>query len=205
MNHLAHALLSGDDEDRVLGGLLGDFLRGAVPPTLRPGVQAGLRLHRAIDGYTDRDPVLAALRQRFVPPWRRYAGIIVDVWFDHLLARDFARWSAQPLGPFSRALQALLQRHAAELPPGLQRFAAYMQRHGLPAAYADRGVLAPVFAGLSTRLSRANPLADALRETARLEADLDAAFADFFPRLVRFAADWCADTAPEARQGTAAT
>ena len=188
MNHLAHALLSGDDEDRVLGGLLGDFLRGAVPPTLRSGVQAGLRLHRAIDGYTDRDPVLAALRQRFAPPWRRYAGIIVDVWFDYLLARDFSRWSAQPLTAYSADLHDLLRRHEHELPERLQRFAAYMRAHDLPTAYADRAVLARVFAGLSTRLSRANPLAEALQETARLERELSAAFDAFFPPLVAFAA-----------------
>ncbi len=204
MNHLAHALLAGDDEDRVLGGLLGDFLRGAVPTTLRPGVQDGLRLHRAIDAYTDRHPVLAALRPRFQAPWRRYAGIILDVWFDHLLARDFTRWSAQPLPAYAAVLQALLQRRAAELPPALQRFAAYMRRHDLPAAYADRDVLAQVFAGLSTRLSRTNPLADALHETARLEPELGAAFAEFFPQLLQFAAAWRAATAPEARRGTAA-
>jgi acyl carrier protein phosphodiesterase len=200
MNHLAHALLSGPDPDWVLGGMLGDFVHGGVPATLRPGVQAGLRLHRAIDVYTDAHPRVVALRAEFSPPLRRYAGIVVDVWFDHLLARDFADWSRTPLTEFSRALRTLLRRHAAELPVELQRFAAYMERAHLPQAYRDPATLAQVFAGLSARLRRANPLAGALQETRRLEAPLAAAFAAFFPDLRAYAEAWRAQhAAPETR------
>lgn len=186
MNHLAHALLSGDDPDRILGGMLGDFVHGGIPAQLRPGVQAGLRLHRAIDVFTDAHPVVVALRAQFQPPYRRFAGIIIDVWFDHLLARDFARWSDVSLAVFSADLNALLAHHASELPDGLRRFAAYMRSHDLPRAYADRAVLARVFAGMSARFSRVNPLASALQETTPIESELAAAFNTFFPQLVHY-------------------
>jgi acyl carrier protein phosphodiesterase len=187
MNHLAHALLSGDDTDRILGGMLGDFVHGRIPAELRPGVQAGLRLHRAIDVFTDDHPVVVALRAQFQAPYRRFAGIIIDVWFDHLLARDFASWSAVSLAVFSERLNTLLELHAAELPDALRRFAAYMRAHDLPRAYAERTVLARVFAGMSARFSRANPLASALQETARIEDALASAFSAFFPELLRYA------------------
>jgi acyl carrier protein phosphodiesterase len=187
MNHLAHALLAGDDPDYVLGGMLGDFVHGPVPTSLRPGVQAGLRLHRAIDVYTDSHPAVVALRQHFQPPYRRYAGIVIDVWFDHLLARDFARWCDQPLAVFSQALRDLLARHASELPEDLLRFSVYMERYDLPLAYRERPTIARVLSGISHRLSRTNPLATSIEEAERLEIELITAFDAFFPELQHFA------------------
>jgi len=187
MNHLAHALLAGNDPDYVLGGMLGDFVHGPVPTSWRPGVQAGLRLHRAIDVYTDSHPVVVALRNHFQPPYRRYAGIVIDVWFDHLLARDFGRWCAQPLPAFSQALRELLAQHGNELPEDLLRFSLYMERFDLPLAYRERATIARVLGGISNRLSRANPLATAIEEAQRLETELAAAFEGFFPELLRFA------------------
>lgn len=189
MNHLAHALLSGRDTDVVLGGWLGDFLRGTPDPALPTGVRNGIALHRAIDTFTDAHADVVAARALFEAPFRRYAGILIDVWFDHLLASDFARWSTVPLATFSDTQGQLLEGHQAELPPELQRFARYMRAHDLPAAYADRSMIARVFAGIASRLRRENPLADGLEAIAPHEAELAARFASFFPSLRAFAAD----------------
>lgn len=187
MNHLAHALLAGDDEALVLGGMLGDFVRGAVPDTLPLRVQHGVRLHRAIDRHTDDHPIVHGLRSGFEPPFRRYAGILIDVWFDHLLARDFARWSETALPDFTTRLDGLLRTHADALPPDLQRFAAYMRRNDLPTRYGDRGMIARVYAGIGSRLQRANPLAEAMPAMIEREAELQRGFDAFFPELRAFA------------------
>ena len=78
MNHLAHALLSGADDGWRLGGLLGDFVRGRIDPRLPLPVQRGIAQHRAIDVYTDNHAEIRAMRARFQPPYRRYAGILID-------------------------------------------------------------------------------------------------------------------------------
>lgn len=195
MNHLAHAVLAGPDEDLILGGLLGDFVHGPVPTGLRPGVERGIRLHRAIDVYTDRHPAVADLRRLFDPPFRRYAGILLDIWFDHLLARDFARWCDTPLDLYSDALLALLRRHADELPADMRGFVAYMQRNDLPAAYADAAMIGRALAGVGTRLSRANPLREALPLLRERDAALQAGFDAFFPQLRTYVHTWLADTA----------
>ncbi|WP_440224293.1 ACP phosphodiesterase [Dokdonella sp. MW10] len=187
MNHLAHALLSGSSPDRVLGGFLGDFVRGAIDPALPRGVAEGIALHRAIDSWTDAHPEVVAARARFVPPFRRYAGIFVDIWFDHLLARSFARWSTQPLEAFGESVVALLESRLHELPADLQRFTRYLRANGLPAAYADRAVIGRVFAGVGSRLVRENPIARGLDAIAPLETLLEAHFEAFFPELVAFA------------------
>lgn len=190
MNHLAHALLAGDDPGLTLGGMLGDFVRGTPDPALPPAVIAGIRLHRAIDVYTDAHPQVLAAKARLQPPYRRYAGILLDMWFDHCLARDFSRWSDQPLPLFSERLRALLQCNEALLPPALQRFLAYMHAHDLPAGYAQTHLLDQALSGIGRRLQRDNPLHQALPVLLAQEVPLQRHFEAFFPELQAFSRDW---------------
>lgn len=190
VNHLAHLLLAGDDEALRLGGLLGDFVHGAPDLTLPPRVALGIRLHRAIDTHTDRHPEVAAARARFAPPYRRYAGIALDLWFDHCLARDFTHWSALPLATFSDTARELLRRHDEHLPPALRRFRSYMDAHDLPAAYARREEIGQTLEGVSARLRRDNPLGRMLPLLVALDAPLQAHFEAFFPQLREFAQAW---------------
>ena len=200
MNHLAHALLAGDDDLLRLGGMLGDFVHGQLDDSPLPaGVVDGIRLHRAIDTYTDAHPEVLAAKAVLPPPYRRYAGILLDMWFDHCLARDFARWSVQPLDGFSDDLRALLWRHDALLPPALRRFRGYMEMHGLPAGYADRAVLGQALVGIGQRLSRANPLDTAMPVLLAQEAALQRRFDAFFPDLREFSRAWLAALAQEHR------
>jgi acyl carrier protein phosphodiesterase len=196
MNHLAHALLAGPDDELRFGGLLADFVRGTPDPSLSPGIVAGIRLHRAIDSYTDQHPAVVAARALLPPPYRRYAGIALDMWFDHALARDFGRWSPQPLTDFSAALRELLLQHDSQLPPSMQRFRRYMDAHELPAAYAEPAMLGLALEGIGQRLSRANPLDTVLPLLVALDAPLQAQFEAFFPQLRDFADGWIAERTP---------
>jgi acyl carrier protein phosphodiesterase len=193
MNHLAHMLLAGDDEWLQLGGMLGDFVHGRLDALSLPSrVIDGIRLHRAIDVYTDAHADVLAAKALLPAPYRRYGGIMLDMWFDHCLARDFSRWSAQPLDEYSAALRALLHRQDALLPPALWRFRDYMDAHDLPAGYADRATLGRALSGIGQRLSRANPLDSALPVLLQREALLQPHFEAFFPRLQGFAREWLA-------------
>jgi acyl carrier protein phosphodiesterase len=187
MNLLAHALLAGADDDVRFGSLVGDFVRGAIDPALRVGVRAGIALHRSVDAYTDTHPRVVAARARFAPPFRRYAGILLDVWFDHLLARDWSRWAPVPLATYSREVRALLERRADEVPPRMRRFVEYLGRNDLPERYRERAMIADVFRGLSQRLSRDNPLAHAMPAIEAQADALEGDFAAFFPDLLAHA------------------
>ncbi|WP_114240364.1 ACP phosphodiesterase [Dyella sp. C9] len=190
MNHLAHTLLAGDDELLQLGGLMGDFVHGQPDPALPAGVIAGIRLHRAIDVYTDSHPDVTAARALLPGPYRRYGGILLDMWFDHLLARDFPRWSRQPLDAYAAGVRGLLYRHESLLPPGLLRFRHYMDAHALPAGYARPEEMGAAFDGISHRLRRPNPVAQAMSVLVGLDRPLQATFENFFPQLKQFAAQW---------------
>jgi acyl carrier protein phosphodiesterase len=191
MNYLAHALLAGDDDALRLGGVLGDFVHGQPDSTrYPPRVISGIRLHRAIDVYTDAHPQVLAAKACLPSPYRRYAGILLDMWFDHCLARSFSQWTDRSLAEYSTGLRDLLHQQDALLTPSLQRFRAYMEANDLPAGYADRAILARALAGIGQRLSRANPLDSALPVLVAREDELQRRFEVFFPELRRFAREW---------------
>ncbi|KAG9593967.1 hypothetical protein KCV01_g10469, partial [Aureobasidium melanogenum] len=190
MNVLAHALLAGDDAALRLGGILGDFTHGTPDEALPARVRDGIYLHRAIDGFTDSHDEVRAARERMPAPFRRYAGILLDVWFDHCLARDFARWSDEPLDAFSDRYRAELHAAMPLLPERLRRFLIYMDRYDLPAGYVRLERVEHALAGLSTRLSRANPIAEAVPVLLADDEALRDTFERFFPDLRAFAADW---------------
>ena len=190
MNFLAHALLAAPGEDEMFGSLVPDFHpRGAIDAALPRGVRNGLALHRAVDVYTDAHPDVRAARALFEPPLRRYAGIVLDIWFDHLLARDFEAHSPFALQTFSRRVQALLLAREAELPPRMDAFARYMRRNELPEAYRDSATIERVLQGVAGRVSRANPIAAAMPELEARRQPLQERFERFFPQLAAFARD----------------
>ena len=187
MNILAHAFLGGADDDLRLGGMMGDFVRGVPDPSLPEAVRRGIVLHRAVDSFTDRHPAVVQARGLFQAPFRRYAGILLDMWFDHCLARDFAAWGDIPLDEYSDGVRQLLRQRDALIPDRMRGFIQYMEREGLPATYADRATLGRAFIGMSHRLSRENPLAEAMPVLLDLEGELWLCFRTFFPELLAFA------------------
>ncbi len=172
-----------------LGGLLGDFWHGAPDPHWPPRLRAGVLLHRKIDAYTDSHPFVAEARRLFDAPLRRYAGILLDMYFDHALAREWSRYADESLAVLSTRVLDLVAANAAQLPPDLQRFAQYMRNHGLFVGYAQRATIEQALAGISRRLRRANPLAEAGPALWQRAAALDEIFTRFFPDLIGYAHD----------------
>lgn len=189
MNHLAHALLAdAGDTEFALGSALGDFTHGHPDPAWPEARQAGLRFHRAIDRFTDQHPEVIAARRLFRPPMRRFAGIVLDVWFDHLLVLGWNRFAVdEPLAEFSQRWLALLDRRANELPSSLRAFIEWMHAHRLPAAYGDEATLDTVFHALAQRLSRPSPIGEALPSVHAREDALQQRFEAFFPQLMAYA------------------
>lgn len=189
MNHLAHALLAdAGGEEFALGSAMGDFVHGRPAAEWPRERRAGLRFHRAIDHYTDAHPAVTAARNLFKPPMRRYAGILLDVWFDHLLVLGWSRFDeGEPLARFSRRWLALLDARSADLPESLRAFRGWMHAHGLPEAYGNDATLDAVFHALARRLSRPSPVGDALPALHVQAPALQHCFDAFFPDLVRHA------------------
>src|SRR5262245_27969290 len=100
MNWLAHLLLSEPTSAFRIGSLLPDFVRPPLLAGLPIDFQRGIECHRRIDAFTDAHPIVRRSVGRFVPPYRRFAGILVDVFYDHFLARDWTAHASIPLTDF---------------------------------------------------------------------------------------------------------
>lgn len=187
MNHLAHARLAGSASIDIAANLMGDFIRGRLEDRFSPSIEAGLRLHRAIDSYADAHPLQHRSRNRLEPPFRRYAGVLVDMYYDHFLARHFGRFSDQALGGFTREVYDALERHSDELPERLRVMARHWRRDDLLAGYADLAVLERALDGMSRRLSRDNPLALGCEPLRGEYAGFEEDFLAVFPELLQFA------------------
>jgi len=184
MNFLAHLVLAGDDESLRLGAMLGDFVRGSAPlQGFSPGVRTGIRLHRHIDAFTDSLPAVAALRNGFPQPFRRYAGIVIDLLFDHELARRWHLYRDETPEAFDVAVRQLLVRHESCVPARLARFMAYADRRGLFAAYRRKSEVLKSLAGIGGRLSRPNPLHRVDEIWERVEPRAGACFEQVFAEI----------------------
>ncbi|MBU1188018.1 MAG: DUF479 domain-containing protein [Gammaproteobacteria bacterium] len=191
MNHLAHLLLAGDDPELQLGALLGDHVRGDVAACgYSRGVCDGIVLHRKVDLWTDQHALMSVARSLFQAPLRRYAGIMLDVYFDHLLSRSWTAHCDLSLQAFNQRTLKLLQRQHARLPASLQRFHHYARSTNVLARYAEPAMLQRVFVGIGQRLTRANPLPQALPTLQQHDATLQQLFSAFWPQLQTQCADF---------------
>ena len=184
MNHLAHALVAERTGTSVVGNLMGDFVKGDLASRYHGDLLRGILLHRQVDAFTDDHPAFLRCRGRFRPPFRRFAGVLVDVFWDHLLARDWERHGGgEPLAGFASRVYAALAERRAELPARMLGFVEYMTDTNLLVAYAVPEGVARALAGLSRRFPRENPLAEGLSELHRIGPEVEADLAEFLPDL----------------------
>ena len=193
MNFLAHLLLSGpvgaaSYSDIVLGNFIADGVPGRQLEAYPSAVQAGIRLHRAIDTFTDQHPVVRRSTQRLrEASYGKYAGVISDMFLDHFLARHFAGFSPEPLAGFARRVYTQLTARQAEMPVRVQHMLGYMVQHNWLLGYAETAGLARALSGLSRRASPGSGMETAVEELLRHYAAYEADFEEFFPQLHAFA------------------
>lgn len=188
VNYLAHLYLADLTGTSLAGSLLGDIVRGPLRGYFPAAVERGIRLHRQIDSFTDAHAVVRSAKARFHSPYRRYAGILLDVFFDHCLIADWPKLHELPLEQFVGHVHKRLLRESLQLAhPSLVLRLSYMRSSNLLLSYRELAGVENAYRGLSTRLSRQNPLADGLDVVRPLYHELQSDFRAFFPDLVQFA------------------
>ena len=186
MNYLAHLHLGGQRPGQLLGSLYGDFVKGRLQGQFEPEVEAAIQLHRSIDVYTDRHPLVDVSLSRFSVTRRRYAGIVLDVFFDHCLARDWTLYADRPLTQFTSNVYRVLSAES-QLPERLAKIAPHMMAHDWLGSYREFDVLEQVLRGISRRLTRPEELAGAMQELRVLYEPLSEDFRLVSPQLQDFA------------------
>lgn len=186
MNFLAHFHLCHEDEEAIIGSFLGDFIKGNDYRQLPVTVANAIVLHRRIDSFTDSHPVVIMSKARFSREHRRYAGIILDLFYDHFLVRHWERFSTQSLPPFcQRIYQHLVcQQHLA--PQHGQQVIDHMSTYNWLGSYGELDSLRRALNGISRRLSRPAPLAGAVNLLEQNYAGFEQDFLNFYPLLCTY-------------------
>lgn len=187
MNYLAHIYLARQSDDAMVGALLGDFTKANAVDAYAPDIAREIRIHRKVDSFTDSHPIVSDARKLFQKGTRRFAGISLDVFYDHVLAKSWGSYAEIPLELFTgQFYQALLARRNL-LPDRLAQVAARMAEHDWLASYREFDNVRIAVTRMSGRLSRNGEL---LRATlVDLEAHYNAlseGFHVFFPELIAF-------------------
>ena len=201
LNYLAHLLLAGSDPELRLGGILGDFVKGVLPGDLPSGLARGVALHRGIDVFADGHPAFRASRERVSRERRRYAGIMVDMFYDHLLAANWSQWCRQPLDRFAAEAYGLLGERPEQLPERLAGIVPAMREHDWLGSYREMRSISVALDRISVyRLRQPNYLGGGGAELEADYAGFAADFAVFFPDALGFAKRWiAANPAPPLR------
>lgn len=186
MNFLAHFHLAWPDEMLVVGGLEGDFHKGALPGALPSELLQGVRLHRAIDAFTDSHAEVAGLRRQFPQGLRRYAGILIDLCFDHFLARHWEAHSDISLVEFNRVVYGMLERQQGLLSDRAARMAGWLCSYDMLNHYQHWDTIPASAMRIGERLRGDNPLTETDRHLSELLPELERSFAVFYPDLVDF-------------------
>jgi len=188
MNWLAHVLLSKPEADFRMGNLLADIVRGEARKSMSPGFHEGVRCHLAIDAFTDAHPVVLRSKGRFPKPHRRFAGILVDMFYDHLLAIHWESFADSTLRGFTQEFNAQICDQGLDLFPEEAAFVltrimeedrlfSYRELSGIEFALrrlSERWAL---------RFNRAVALEEAMHVLHEHHAEFEEDFLEFFPQV----------------------
>ncbi|MBF2760568.1 MAG: DUF479 domain-containing protein [Ectothiorhodospiraceae bacterium AqS1] len=187
LNFLVHALLSPDDDEILTGNTCADFIRGPLPETTPPKIKAGIRLHRLIDHHADRHPAFHSAKATIAAPRRRYAGVILDVFYDHCLYRNWASHSTTEFDAFVEKTCHRIGLTSSALPIRDQAQRERLQRmveSRWLRVYSHRAGLDRVFEGLARRSRYGGDLlADAAQDLEDHYPTIERSFLYLMPDL----------------------
>lgn len=160
MNYLVHLYLSDPDPLVRLGNLMGDFVKGPLDDApYPPGIIRGLRQHREVDSFSLSSPTVRISKNRPDPAFGYFRAVMIDVFYDHFLARNWRQHSSSTLEGFARSIYRLLEAHEPILPDGLKKIVPAMIERDWLVSYRRVESMARALKRLGERLSRDNPLA----------------------------------------------
>lgn len=169
---------------------MGDFVKGPISADLPVELSRHLWLHRRIDTYTLNSPAFQRSRRRLDPRFRYARGILVDVFYDHFLARNWSRYSPLPLAEFSQLVYRGLQSSVKLLPEALQQQLPRMIEYDWLTSYQYPDVVLRVLQRLEVRLQHKFPLAEGFEELERCQLGLENDFVDFMQELTEEIETW---------------
>lgn len=190
MNHFAHLVLGQPTVESTVGNLLGDFARGVDQDALPVAVRAGLFNHRAVDRFTDAHPLVKEMKRKFSPQRRRFAGIALDIYFDHLLITHWQNFEDRNLDHLIAGLYQRMSAGQALMPAAnMRRVTMRMVEHDWFGSYRELDAVAESLDRVAGRIRFANRFDHAIEDLLRNHDCIRDGFFEFYPQLQQHVAE----------------
>ncbi|WP_297794374.1 ACP phosphodiesterase [uncultured Marinobacter sp.] len=189
MNHLAHVFLAPDSPEARIGSVMGDFARGLQVRELPPTVRVGIHHHRAVDSFTDSHPDVLASKRLFSRQRRRFAGVALDILYDHYLLRHWQGFSNVDSDTFIATAYQEFRDYEYLMPDKMKRVTRNMVENDWFGTYADLDSVGFALNRVAQRIRFQHQFFDIIDEIKEHDRELERRFLTFFPDLIKFAGE----------------
>lgn len=187
MNFLAHIYLSGDNDPVKIGNFMADSIHGSKPEDFPEDIKKGILLHRAIDTFTDSHPIFRQSTKKLHPVYHHYAGVIVDIFYDHFLAKNWADYHNEPLELYAASFYELLEANKDVLTERTKSVISYMIPQNWLVKYATVEGITVILAQMDRRTKNKSGMANSVNELKEFYSDFEQEFRLFFEEVKAFA------------------
>ena len=184
MNFLAHLYLSKNDTNIMIGNFIADHIKGNKYEGFSKEIQQGIFLHREIDTFTDAHAIVRKSKRRLHERYRHYDGVIIDIFYDYFLAKNWSEYSVIPLDVYTDSVNKLFNKISAELPIKSQNFIKYMIEYNILFNYQFKDGIERVLKGMNSRTKGKSKMDLAIEDLRNLEAEFEQDFTLFFKDLI---------------------
>jgi acyl carrier protein phosphodiesterase len=186
MNFLAHAYLSHPSIPLTIGNFIGDFVKGRQLDHFSPEIMKGIIMHRRIDTFTDNHQVFKQSRGRIRERYNHYSGVIIDLFYDHFLARNWMDYSEIPLNHFTSNIYSIIIDHEHLIPEKVKFMLPFMVRSNWLFNYGTIEGIDRSLKGLSKRTNFRSGMEHACQDLLKHYGELENDFRVFFPEIIDF-------------------
>jgi len=188
MNYLAHLYLSGEDDSIKIGNFIADSIKGKKYKLYTENIQKGILLHRQIDSFTDNDDIVKQSKRRLNKRYGHYKGVIIDILYDHFLAKNWVNYSATPLYIFTQSFYNTLHNNYDILPDRVQYLMPHLVKDDWLVSYATLEGIEKVLIGMNKRTQEKAQMHLAINDLKENYNDFENDFILFFEKLRTFSA-----------------
>tara|TARA_R110002167_G_scaffold87924_4_gene237243 strand:+ start:6385 stop:6987 length:603 start_codon:yes stop_codon:yes gene_type:complete len=186
VNYLAHIYLSGENDLVTIGNFIADGIKGKNYLKFPKEIQIGILLHRHIDTFTDAHKTVRKSTKRLHEKYSHYSGVIVDILYDHFLAKNWNAYCDTPLSEYVGAFYDSLETHYELLPLRIQKMTPYMTTNNWLVSYASIEGITKALEGVNRRTKYISSMNEAVIELEEFYADFENEFTQFFDELIVF-------------------
>ncbi|HUH25254.1 MAG TPA: acyl carrier protein phosphodiesterase [Flavobacterium sp.] len=181
---MAHIYLSGSNPRVQIGNFMGDGIRGKDYRHFHPDIQMGVLLHRSIDSFTDFHPIFRQSKYRIVPKFNHFSGILIDMFYDHFLAKEWSLYHHEPLDIFCQRFYQELQNHYEELNLKTRNLLPYLLKQNWLERYANLTDLQQILKQMDSRFSFHSHMNEAVEDLYEHYDEFQREFHLFFKDLM---------------------